>query len=272
MCCLPVPCLSFRHLSFNFGVHGFKGPMNGSVVSGIPVATDGSFGFHYGLNWGIPAPLLSRYGVGLQLGVRGTHSNLTGSLTPALNRRSQLFATMGVFRRVEWGLQGGVVLDYHRENWYLRTDLWQVRAEVSWIHPCDHEFGVLIAGNAQTDVDLVTGTPWRTTDYYTFFYRKRFDRCGGAEGRILAGWTGVSDGLLGLDLHLPLGDKWALETGFTYLIPTEGRTALGVVNESWNVGFTFVWYPNGRARVAKRTCFEPLFDVADNGSLLVDLN
>jgi hypothetical protein len=277
MCCLPVPCISFRHLSFEVGVHGFKGPMNGAVAligpnARLPIATDSSFGFHYGLNWGTPAPLLAKYGVGLQLGAGVTHSNMSGSLTPNLDRRNQAFATIGAFRRVEWGLQGGFVLDYHREDWYLRTDMWQIRAELSWIHPCNHEFGVLVAGNVQDDVDELTGSPWRTTDYYTFFYRKRFDPCGGAEARIMAGATGESDGLLGLDVHLPLNDCWALETGFNYLIPTEGRTVEGVINESWNVGFTFVWYPNGRARVAKRTCFEPLFDVANNGSLFVDQN
>lgn len=269
MCCLPVPCISFRHLSFEAGVLGFRGPMNGTLNS---AGMDGSFGFHYGLNWGLPAPLLSQYGVGLQLGAGVNHSNMSGSFTPNLDRRNQAFATFGAFRRVEWGLQGGVVMDYYREDWYLRTDMWQFRAELSWIHPCNHEFGVLIAGNLQNDTDELTRTPWRTTDYYTLFYRKRFDPCGGAEGRIMAGGTGESDGLLGLDLHLPLNDCWALETGATYLIPTEGRTVAGVINESWNVAFTFVWYPNGRARVAKRTCFEPLFGVANPGNLMVDLN
>jgi hypothetical protein len=266
-----------RHLSFELGVHGFTGPMNGSVIlpgNDVPAGRGGSFGFHYGLNWGVPAPLVAKHGVGLQLGVRATDSNLSGSTGDfGLSRRDQLFVTAGAYRRVEWGLQGGFVFDYRHEEFHVETDLWQLRGELSWLHPCAHEFGFLFAANVKglhehfDDDNLVTG--WRTTDYYAFFYRRRMGSCGGAQGRFIVGGTGKADGLIGIDMHIPLSDRWALRTGFTYLIPNEGG-AIGVLNESWNVPVTFTWYPNGRARMAKRTCFEPLFDVADNGSFLVD--
>jgi hypothetical protein len=178
---------------------------------------------------------------------------------------------------VDWGLQGGFVIDYYHEDWIMMADMFQLRGEISWVHPCAHEYGFRFATNLQGDEASVevaepgTAGHYRTTDYYTFFYRKRFPPCGGAEGRLFAGWTGEADGIIGLDAHIPLSDRWALDTGFTYLIPNEGRSPDGVLNEGWNVGITFVWYPNGRARIAKRTCFEPLFGVADNGDVFVDL-
>jgi hypothetical protein len=273
MCCLPVPCVSFRHLSFEFGAHGFTNAMNGSVTlpgAASPVGQEGSFGFHYGLNWGVPFPFLSQYGTGFQMGFLGTDSNLSGTAGDSgLSRRDQLFITFGAFRRVEWGLQAGLVFDYRHEEFYTETDMWQTRGEVSWLHPCAHEFGFLFAANLQGHGDPSMQSEWRTTDYYAFFYRRRGGPCQGGEGRFYAGWTGNSDGLVGLDLHIPISNHWAIKTGFAYLIPNEGGVS-GVINEAWNVPVTFVWYPNGRAQIAKRTCFEPLFGVANNGTFFVD--
>jgi hypothetical protein len=60
-----------------------------------------------------------------------------------------------------------------------------------------------------------------------------------------------------------------LRGGFTYLIPVEGKSTGGNIEESWNVGLSLVWYPGCRtARTADY--HRPLFNVADNGTFLVD--
>jgi len=266
VCCIPVPCVSLEHFSAFGGVTAFKGPPNRG--------RDGSFGFHEGVNWGTPLPLFARWGFGLQMGAHATHTNFSGAGF-ATNQRNQFFATGGVFRRVDWGLQGGFVFDFLHDDWYVDMDLFQIRGELSWVYPCWHELGVRFAANVRDDTDwadvLEQPLAWETTDYYVFFYRRRFDQCGGAQASLFAGASGSEDGLLGADIHLPMNQSWALNAGFSYLIPNEAASAGGAENESWNLAINLVWYPRCRAQTAKAGCFEPLLPVADNGSVMIDV-
>ena len=70
---------------------------------------------------------------------------------------------------------------------------------------------------------------------------------------------------------VPLTGNLSLATGFVYLIPEQEGT-IGVEEESWSLGITLVWTPgrskcNGCGQVRS---ISPLFDVADNGTFLVD--
>ena len=251
------------------GVQGFAGPLNRGST--------GSFGFHQGMNWGTPLPLLFGDAVAGQLGVRAVQSNFRGAEFTSDERR-QVFVTGGLFRRVDWGLQGGVVLDYLHESWYLDADFVQIRGELSWVFPGHHELGFWFTSSNQTETvvssfatgasDLPRTETYAATDLHAFFYRFRADDCGGLTGRIFAGFTGQSDGLLGADWTLPLRDTWALRSNFTYLIPQEGRGAGGHMEDSWNVGLSLVWRPGGG--FARHQYFRPLLEVASNGTFFVD--
>ncbi|MEN0112050.1 MAG: DUF6666 family protein, partial [Planctomycetota bacterium] len=92
----------------------------------------------------------------------------------------------------------------------------------------------------------------------------------GGEVRVFGGLDDDSKGILGADGVLPLTDSWSIRTGFTYVIPEEDAGGVGAEEESWNIGTNLVWHYGKRARRCHRGPFRPLFEVADNGSLIVD--
>lgn len=263
-----VPCGFFfprGNLELFAGVQGFTGPANSSAASG-------SFGFNEGLNWGMPIPLFGC--MGGQIGFRATQSNLSGSAISDDTRR-QAFVTAGLFRRVDVGLQGGVVVDWLSDGWYRDADLVNLRGELSWVINSTHEVGFWGAFGTKDSKDLAANeqlVAFETTDLFAFFYRYSFGGCRDGDARLFAGWSGESDGLIGADLRLPLSDTWALETNFAYLIPNEG-SGVGFdadhFQESWNVGINLVWYP-GRLWGKGDRYYRPLFRVADNGSFMMD--
>ena len=264
-CLIPCPGRWLERVEMYGGVHGTTGPANRGGM--------GSFGFHEGTNWGAPVGCLP-WEMGAQIGSRWTQSNFSGAgFSP--EDRIQLFMTGGLFRRADWGLQGGLVIDYLRDTWYFENELVQVRGEISWLNPCAHEVGFWFTSNIRDSVSLSNTTDvtpvdeeWETTDLYAFFYRRGFEDCG-AEGRIFVGFSGVSDALIGADANVPLGERWALRTGFTYLIPEESSPGAGFLEESWNVTTGFVFYPGCRTS-RNKDYNRPLFNVADNGSMLID--
>lgn len=263
-----VPCgfpFPSGNLELFAGVQGFTGPAN-------PSAGGGSFGFNEGLNWGLPIPLFGC--MGGQIGFRATQSNLSGSAVSDDTRR-QAFVTAGLFRRVDVGLQGGVVVDWLSDGWYRDIDLVNLRGELSWVIDGTHEVGFWGAFGTKNADDIGANeqrVDWETTDLYAVFYRYSFGGCLDGDARLFAGWSSESDGLIGADLRLPLSDAWALETNFAYLIPNEGDSpnfAADHFQESWNVGINLVWQP-GRRWGRGDPYYRPLFRVADNGVFMMD--
>jgi hypothetical protein len=270
-CLIPCPHVCMRNIQLFTGVQGFTGPPN--------LASTGSFGFHEGINWSNRLPCMPCRNISMQIGARFTQNNLDGAdFTP--DSRTQTFLTGGLFRRVDCGLQGGVVLDYLNDDWYVETELLQLRAEVSWVYPECHEIGLWVATSLRTaDVtwvtedevgDPVTVTELRdSTDMYLAFYRRRFADCRGGAGRLYAGFTGYGDGLFGGDILLPINGPWALQSEFMYLAPNRTNYAEGPNrDESWNVSISVVWYPRA-GREGWETSARPLFDVAGNGTMMI---
>ncbi len=269
-CCLiPCPSLALKNFEFFAGVQGFTGPLNRGET--------GSFGFHYGANYAAPVPCLPNQPIGMQIGYRGVSSNYSGA-SFSEDSRNQGFITAGLFRRVDWGLQGGVVVDVLTDDWYYDTlELTQLRGELSWVYPNCHELGFwFTASTKNNDVEsiLVDGQrfsvieTYEPTDLLSVFYRRRFEEFGGGYGRISAGFTGEGEGLIGTDFNLPLTPSLAVQSGFTYLIPKDGNNRVAHLQEAWNVGISLVWYPGQRAT---NSCdySRPLFTVADNGNFIV---
>ena len=187
-----------------------------------------SFGFHYGLNWGVPVPCMPNQPIGMQLGYRGVSSNYSGASFTE-DSRDQSFITAGLFRRVDWGLQGGVVVDILSDKWYYDDlSLTQLRGELSWVFPQCHELGAFFTAGTKTNE--VASTMWvndqqqttvieeyEPTDLIAFFYRRRFEAVGGGYGRLVRRihrrwWRAAGRGLqfaadreLGAEdrLHLP---------------------------------------------------------------------
>ena len=267
-CLIPCPQIDWQKWEIFTGVSGFTGPANRGG--------HGSFGFNEGFNW---TSSLDRMGYGFmtaQAGFRAVQSGLSGSDFTEEDRK-QTFVTLGLFRRADWGLQGGAVVDYMHDDWYYDMDLLQVRAELSWMYPSGHEFGFWMAADAdhartRSRVGLpfptTTIEEWRSTDLYAFFFRCTNNDTG-AVGRIFGGFTGSKDGLIGADLTVPFATQWALDAEFTYLIPEEGSGPEGSSEEGWNVGLYLVFYPGCKTAYDKNYN-KPLFDTAGNGNFFVD--
>lgn len=94
------------------------------------------------------------------------------------------------------------------------------------------------------------------------------------------GGTASQAGIIGSSMRAPMSKSWALEGTFTYLIPgrTEdfGTLIDGVSVRSspsaWNVSLNVVYYPARRSRRSLASPYRPLFDVADNGSMIRTIN
>ncbi len=266
MCCgclLPCPLFALSNVEFFAGTQAFSGPLNRGETA--------SFGFHYGLNWGVPVPCMPNEPIGMQIGYRGVSSNYSGASFTE-DSRDQSFITAGLFRRVDWGLQGGLVVDILSDKWYYdNLSLTQLRGELSWVFPQCHELGAFFTAGTRTDDAAATMfgqmtlvEQWEPTDMFAFFYRRRFETVGGGYARGFGGFTGDGGGLVGADFDLPLTESWALRTNFTYLIPKDGNNRVAYLDEAWNVGISLVWCP-GRRKAVGNDYFRPLLDVADNG-------
>ncbi len=267
-CLIPCPTIDWDRFTFFTGFSAFTGPLNRGGAA--------SFGFTEGFNYGNGFNCLGRGEISAQFGLRGTQTNLSGSETTTSDRK-QLFLTTGLFHRADWGLQGGAVVDYMHDDWNYNLDLLQVRTEISWKFPDAHEVGFWMAldadhGDSHTSVGKtnpsIVDESWFSADVYTFFIRKINPETG-VMARLMGGFTGSKDGLLGVQLRTPINENWALDVNASYLIPREGSASDGYREESWNVGFNLVLFP-GCITPYDRDYNNPLFDVGSNGNFFVD--
>ena len=281
--CLPILRIDWKRFEFFAGTASFTGPANYANVAPASTANPSparagatSFGFYEGLNEGRSLKRLLGIDLAAQLGVRATQSSLSGTEF-SMSRRNQIFVTGGLFRRVDYGLQYGVVFDYLNDDWYYRSDLTQLRGELSWNTGKNLEIGYQFASamsssTSRTEVFDASGVAFSDTvtfrgvNQHRVFLRGSLG--GGGMCTLFAGGTDQSDGLLGAIASSPVRRGFAFQAGTTYLIPNESRLQGGNEHESWNLSMGIMFRPGGR-QVCGRYC-RPLFDVADNGSFLVD--
>jgi hypothetical protein len=280
-CCNPVGfLLDWSRADLWMGVTSFSSPANfltaNNLGSNNNGQIEGSFGFQEGFNFGARLPSLLAGQMGSQVGMRFTHTQLDGTSAGADNR-TQAFVTAGLFRRVDYGLQGGLVVDYLHDDWVYKADLVQLRGELSFLlSPC-HDLGFRFTDSQQVDDTdaTIAGLTAPVTiqlsslNNYRFFYRYRFSERGRGLAELQAGFTEDSGAILGVSLKTPLQNQLGLETHATYLMPPSD-TDQPYVSEGWNVGMAIVWTP-GRVFGTARDYYRPLMDVADNGSFLMKM-
>jgi hypothetical protein len=260
-----------RNFTFFAGADAFKGPLDRG--------TNGDYGFNEGLNYA--GPLGDPWGCGFQIGANAVQSNLSGAPVvtfdgqPFLQAadRTQTFVTAAVFRRELCnGYQWGVAYDYLHDNYYTNTNLQQIRTESSIVFDGLWELGYYGAYGISTDqvTGLSPGSLLKInpTDMFCLFVRKNFEN--GGDGRLWGGATGDGDGLIGVDLWVPLGKGWALQNEVNYLIPKQGAGATAQTNESWGFLVQLVWYPGQLATCQHKNLYRPIFNVADNSLFMVD--
>ena len=255
-----------------------------SFTNSTDLGINGNFGTNEYLNWAMP--FWNAFGVGWQVGWRGTQTNFqpasveVGTTAFEKNARTQNFITTGFFTRAfeGRGLQGGAVYDYLSDNWFDNVDVSQIRAEISYVWGY-HEVGFWGAANLGDQNGLFSPITKSngvasTLDLYTGFYRLQFGDAN--EWKVWGGATSENDGLIGTLVRAPMGRSLALEGTFTYVIPGKTQTIDvlpgGAVSQfspaAWNLGVNVVYYPAGRSRRSLASPYRPLFEVADNGSLI----
>lgn len=263
--CFPVCLPRVKDFRVWVGVHGFKGPRD--IVDGGP--GDGNFGFQEGFNFGGRIPLVGRLlpQFSYQLGYQAMQSRLAGTSDNSSADRPQQFFTLGVFRRVPSGLQFGVVWDALRDDLHYSQDFQQVRYQLSIASPQGREFG--FRGTSATKNGQMADSEFQAVDQFTLFVARQFQR--GGHGRFWAGGTNDSEGILGAEFDVPINDSFSIYSSFNYLITEKESGREAAQEESWNVGFNLVWHLGRRARQGRYNMRRTMFEVADNGSMFIDL-
>ncbi len=285
--CPPGPCWlgnlgkAIRTGEYFGGAVAFQSPLFTEQGQGLPeninqLASDSSFGFYGGFNLGIPLCRLSCGLLSGQFGIRSVSTNFNGNeFTP--EDRQQLFITTGLYRRVDYGLQFGVVADILHEEWFTETDLVQLRADIGWVYPAGHTLGFRYATGVQDELTdgVFNGRPFdsffqTTDDNFRFYYRHAAAWGGWGEGFV--GWAESNQTVLGLDVDLPVTDRVAFQSGFTaYLnddvVADSSNFQGGNLNEGWNLYVGVSFRPRGRSWY--KSYDRPMFQVADNGSMIV---
>lgn len=274
-CCSPIEhLLDWSRCDIQVGATSFSGPANFLTTGGNAVGqVEGNFGFQEAMNFGSCMPGLLCGQIGGQVGLRATQSQLYGNVA-GNDARNQLFVTAGLFRRVDYGVQGGLVVDYLHDDWLAVTDVSQLRGELGFALSPVHDAGFRFSSSLNTDqaTTRLAGSAVTTSlnltalDTYRFFYRCGLGDEGRATAELNAGFTDDRDALLGMSLSAPLHGSVGMLATTTYLLPHSGSLA-PYAQESWNLGLALVWTPR-RPFGCGRDYYRPLFDVADNGSLL----
>ncbi len=302
----------YRDFTASVGVTAFENEVDLGLL--------GNFGTNEYLNFGMP--LWNAFGLGWQVGVRGTQTGFGGrSLsrrtdisiisppnpqgnatvtdgTATLASRNQQFVTTGLFTRAfeGRGFQGGAVFDYLNDQSFLgNADVKQMRGEISYVWGY-HEVGFWGAFN--TGKGLNIGGPFgnatnNTVHTYNAFYRVQFGDAN--EWKVWGGASHEGQGYIGSLLRAPMTRSLALEGNFAYLMPGQRRSAsssevfnnvtpgtaydVDITNQTstsftpmaWNLSINLVYYPRGRSRRSLASPYRPLFDVADNGTMISGL-
>ena len=263
------------------GATAFQSPLFTSPGQDLPIndnnlASDSSFGFYGGFNLGIPLCRLSCGYLSGQFGMRSVTTNFNGNEFTPEDRR-QLFVTAGLYRRVDYGLQFGVVADILHEEWFTESDLVQIRSDIGWVYAGGHTFGFRYATGVQDDFTQGTfnGNDFTdffqtTDDNYRFYYRHMASW--GGYGEAFIGWGEASQTIIGVDVDVPVTDRISFQSGFSaYLnddvVADTSNFQGGNLNEAWNLFVGISFKPQGRAWY--KSYDRPLFSVADNGTMLV---
>lgn len=272
-CCQPCGwLLDWSRGEVWVGTNGFSGASSflGTAAAG---QVAGNFGFQQGFNFGGRLPGVMGGQLGSQLGLRFTQTQLDSS-SAGDDQRTQAFLTAGLFRRVDYGLQGGLVIDYLHDDWVYQADMLQLRGEVSFLFSPCHDAGFRFSDSQQIDdtravirgltapIDLRL----EGLNTYRFFYRARLGEAAASLTEFHAGFTEDWAAIFGAHLRTPLHQQLGLELDSVYLLPPE-ESGLPYTQAGWNLSLALVWSP-GRCFGRDRDYYRPLFAVADNGSFI----
>lgn len=237
------------------------------AAGGTTNVNDASFGFYGGANYGIPLCRLTCGFLSGQIGIRSVQTEFDDtSLTN--DSRDQLFVTAGLYRRVDYGLQAGLVVDYLQEEWFGNSGIAQIRGDVSWVYgPSALGFRFTSAQEDDFTEGSVNGSTFdnvltEALDQYRFYHRTNINSGGFMD--LYAGWSEDDHAVFGAEADIPMGSIFAMQSGFTYLLPNDDLPVLN--DDAWNLYMGIAIRPRGRQYYGDYD--RPLLPVADNGSFI----
>lgn len=265
------PTGPFENLSLFVGPDGSKQPQD--------LGINANMGIRFGANLGLP--LVKAANLGMQIGVA---QNLSDAAVHVLDqvegtsRRSQTFATVGVFQRPNEQWNWGLAYDLSMSNYYDNFTMGQLRGQVGFGMRESDEVGVRFSKSTQGDTGSMGGTPVHLDPMTQIAGYHRHTWASAAQTSVWAGiarshhnivWVFPDNSrdenvlVYGAELSVPLSDRFALSGAANLVTPT----ATGTVDAY--LGVTF--YPGRSAIRAARNTYAPIVPVANNPEMPIDL-
>ncbi len=180
-----------------------------------------------------------------------------------------------MFRRVDFGLQGGVVFDLLREDTYFQTQLTQLRGNLSFAFLNQSEIGFEFARHldSQVEREWIRGATATTaleseivaTDTNRFYWSTLLPAQPRIRTDVGLGFASGQRFLVDGSLTMPLSRIAGFRTHLTYLHPQGDPDAY--LRESYALSLELVLVP---FRSTNRRYDRSFFSVADNGSFLTE--
>ncbi|MEC7500187.1 MAG: DUF6666 family protein [Planctomycetota bacterium] len=290
--CIPFLRPTLEFVDFSIGAESFAGPGDQGV--------NHNYGFNETVN--LSGSWLDGW-VGWQVGARFVQADFNGMMVLSNGRlsngrirhkddiRHQEFLTVGLFHRATefqpW--QGGIAADFMEDHFYYKTDLTQLRVEVSRRMWWRLDFGtwLVFRGDSEKNVEEYRPTiptptiaEYQAANQYTLFLQWAFPN--GGEARIYGGGGNDRDGIIGGYFWSPLSHSIAVTGNFGYLFSGKKNLVPGTaitggvpyksLEDSYGLSLNVAWYPHRRARIGSRNPYRALFPVANNGTFFVKRN
>jgi hypothetical protein len=257
--------------TFFLGLDGSKQPQDFGI--------NAQFGGRGAVNFGIP--LVESRGIGMQI---GTAIDATGDAVQVVQRiqgssgRTQSFSTVGLYQRMDCGVNWGFVYDFLSENYYDQFSLGQWRVDLSYQMSPRNRIGVWSAisdhsANGAFGAIPITLVPITQTNAYinhTWCNNVQTMFWGGianshAQANAVLGDLPRLDNqfVFGAQLFIPLTDRLALFGQGNFIMPAGSGTVDSYLG--------FVFSPRGGFSRSGGSTFAPLQTVAAPTNFAVDL-
>ena len=256
-----------RNTELSAGVYSYQDPFG--------VSKNADFGVDLGINWTLPRRIL---GLTWQSGARYLRSgkdkidlDLIADDLEADYHRTQFFWTGGLFFACPgnpWKF--GAVYDAVQDKTIQKYTVSQLRTELSRSF-CNTDIGFRGAFHMGEEKfryaigDDIFEAKVSSQTYYTGFIRHKFVT--GAEGTISAGATEDSEAMIGGRVEVPVTNHSCIRNNFVYVFPKDSKKG-NMKADTWSASISWVVYLGGSSHGGLANPMKPLFDVADNTTLL----
>ncbi|MGZ3732174.1 MAG: DUF6666 family protein [Parachlamydiaceae bacterium] len=274
------------------GVTVFAGAEN---FRGIPDGnTNDNFGIHTGIEIASPVPYLNRYEMGFQLGASYGVYDFAGhrqTYKCSRNAQTQEFITMGLFLRPlsSLPLSMGIVYDWmFNQNYGLYVQnitIEQLRGQIAYLFTPNDQIGAWATYDTSRGIkcqrikELGFQITYRAIAQVNIFWRRFYGN--GIESTV---WLGTplrnrlnrehsslpGKYIIGLQLHVPFFENWALTGRACYMQPGTRSGHLGAREYVSNITINLNYFFGGNPTTTENCAWLPYLSMANNTNFFVD--